>query len=189
VDWCRFNPVLHAAGIRTKVDSHVVSVDVHITDLEALIQAAHSLGLVFNHGQDTYRWFGHYMGEAGRQQNVAREFLRTICNTTVGEHAPECDCGTHRWRAARWTAGLALRLAMRDVDVCTRWDCLAPLRWGYVAFIVAAALGGLAFVRAALMSAAAAPPPPPDSTAAFLAGMAAASAAIRKKATAAAVDE
>ena len=44
--------------------SHVAIVDVEITNLDWLAQAAKSLGLEFCAGQQTYRWFGRYAGDS-----------------------------------------------------------------------------------------------------------------------------
>jgi len=62
VDLCRFNPVLLHVGC-TVVNSHVVSVDVCIRDLEALKAAADACGLEFRQDQRTYHWFGKHVGD------------------------------------------------------------------------------------------------------------------------------
>lgn len=43
--------------------SHVTSIDVEITDLEALAQACDQLDLELVQGQATYRWFGRSVGD------------------------------------------------------------------------------------------------------------------------------
>ena len=43
--------------------SHVATVDVHITDLQALKLACEQLGLQFMEGQQTFRWYGRHVGD------------------------------------------------------------------------------------------------------------------------------
>ncbi len=43
--------------------SHVATVDVHITDLEALRAACEQLGLEFLEGKQTFHWFGEHIGD------------------------------------------------------------------------------------------------------------------------------
>jgi hypothetical protein len=43
--------------------SHVATVDVHITDLEALRAACEQLGLEFVEGKRTFQWFGEHIGD------------------------------------------------------------------------------------------------------------------------------
>jgi hypothetical protein len=43
--------------------SHVVSISLEISDLEALAAAAKSLGLELARGQTTYRWYGRSVGD------------------------------------------------------------------------------------------------------------------------------
>ncbi len=43
--------------------SHVASVDLQVTDLEALKSACKELGLTFMEGQTTYKWFGRWMND------------------------------------------------------------------------------------------------------------------------------
>lgn len=43
--------------------SHVATIDLHITDLGALEQAAKRLGFELMHGQTTYKWFGQHVGD------------------------------------------------------------------------------------------------------------------------------
>lgn len=43
--------------------SHVVKVELHITDLDALAKAAEMLGLEFKEGQKTFAWFGQHVGD------------------------------------------------------------------------------------------------------------------------------
>jgi len=42
--------------------SHVVSVDVQLTDLDAIAKAADACGLIFSKSS-TYKWFGRHMGD------------------------------------------------------------------------------------------------------------------------------
>lgn len=59
---CRFGPVFMRLG-PIRVTSHVAELDIRVTDLAALADAAQRLGLEFRWGQQTYRWFGHYVGD------------------------------------------------------------------------------------------------------------------------------
>ena len=43
--------------------SHVAIVDVEIKDLTALARACENLGLKFNEGQKTYKWYGRSVGD------------------------------------------------------------------------------------------------------------------------------
>jgi hypothetical protein len=43
--------------------SHVATVDVHITNLDALKRACENLGLEFREGQKTYKWYGRHVGD------------------------------------------------------------------------------------------------------------------------------
>jgi len=43
--------------------SHVAIVDIEIKDLEALSRACETLGLKFNQGQKTYKWYGRSVGD------------------------------------------------------------------------------------------------------------------------------
>lgn len=43
--------------------SHVVSISVKLTDLEAIKATCKELGLVFKQSQKTYRWYGHSVGD------------------------------------------------------------------------------------------------------------------------------
>lgn len=43
--------------------SHVAIVDIEIKDFAALARACENLGLVFNEGQKTYRWYGRSVGD------------------------------------------------------------------------------------------------------------------------------
>ena len=43
--------------------SHVAVVDIEIKDLNALARACENLGLVFNEGQKTYKWYGSSVGD------------------------------------------------------------------------------------------------------------------------------
>jgi hypothetical protein len=42
--------------------SHIATVDVHVTDLAALKAACAELGIEFREGQQTFRWYGAYLG-------------------------------------------------------------------------------------------------------------------------------
>ncbi|MEK6833176.1 MAG: hypothetical protein AABY32_03945 [Nanoarchaeota archaeon] len=43
--------------------SHVVTIDVHIKDLESLQKACEEIGLDFMEGQKTFKWFGRHIGD------------------------------------------------------------------------------------------------------------------------------
>lgn len=43
--------------------SHVATVDVHITNLDALKKACKNIGLEFREGQKTYKWYGQHVGD------------------------------------------------------------------------------------------------------------------------------
>src|SRR6266446_5904173 len=43
--------------------SHVAEIDMEIKDLDALKAAAQDLGLEFCEGQQTYKWYGHSVGD------------------------------------------------------------------------------------------------------------------------------
>ena len=43
--------------------SHVAIVDIEIKDFDALARACENLGLKFNEGQKTYRWYGRSVGD------------------------------------------------------------------------------------------------------------------------------
>lgn len=43
--------------------SHVATVDVHVTDLDALKAACEQLGLIFVEGATTFTWFGYSVGD------------------------------------------------------------------------------------------------------------------------------
>jgi hypothetical protein len=43
--------------------SHVATIDLAVTDLDALEAAANKLGLEMIRGQKTYRWWGHSVGD------------------------------------------------------------------------------------------------------------------------------
>ncbi len=61
-DFCRFNPIFSALGNEGEVNSHVVTVNVKITDLDALRAAAEHCGLTFSKA-DTYTWYGRHVGD------------------------------------------------------------------------------------------------------------------------------
>jgi hypothetical protein len=44
--------------------SHVATVDVKITDLNAIKKACEKLGFAFKEGQKTYRWFGQWVDDS-----------------------------------------------------------------------------------------------------------------------------
>lgn len=44
--------------------SHVAKIELEIQDLETLKQACHRLNLEFWENQQTYRWYGRYVGDA-----------------------------------------------------------------------------------------------------------------------------
>lgn len=50
--------------------SHVTTIKVKIKSLEALKLACQRLGLEFREGQQTYRWFGHYMGDSQLPEGI-----------------------------------------------------------------------------------------------------------------------
>lgn len=43
--------------------SHVATIDLHVKDLEALVEAAKLLGMELKTGQTTYRWWGRSVGD------------------------------------------------------------------------------------------------------------------------------
>lgn len=53
--------------------SHLVSVDVEFKDLDALRQAAESIGLEFKEGQTTHRWYGEWVGDTKPPEWLPRE--------------------------------------------------------------------------------------------------------------------
>ncbi len=62
VVWCR------EERARIQIDneptmSHVVSIAVELTDLEAIKATCKELGLTFKQGQQTYRWYGYSAGD------------------------------------------------------------------------------------------------------------------------------
>lgn len=72
--------------------SHVATVDVHITDLDALKAACQQIGLEFREGQQTFRWYGRHVGdyplpEGFTQQDMGRceHALRLPGNTQAYE--------------------------------------------------------------------------------------------------------
>lgn len=72
--WCRFRKILDAMG-PVRVDSHVATIDCEIRDLDALEIACRRLGLEFRHGQQTYRWFGEFVGDAPLPKGMTAEDL------------------------------------------------------------------------------------------------------------------
>jgi hypothetical protein len=54
--------------------SHVTKMNLIITNLDALKQAAGELGLYFRE-QDTYRWYGHFVGDYPLPAGFAKEDL------------------------------------------------------------------------------------------------------------------
>ena len=61
-DLCRFNPLFSAIGHSPEVNSHVVTVKVQITNLDALRAAAEYCGLEMTKAE-TYRWYGRHVGD------------------------------------------------------------------------------------------------------------------------------
>ena len=55
--------------------SHVATIDVHITDLTALEQAAKRLGLELVRDQKTYRWWGHSVGDYPLPEGFGKDDL------------------------------------------------------------------------------------------------------------------
>lgn len=73
VDLCKFNPVFAALG-NTVVNSHVVSVNVEITNLEALAKAAKYCGLEMSQAE-TYKWYGRHVGDYPLPKGFTRDEL------------------------------------------------------------------------------------------------------------------
>jgi hypothetical protein len=61
VDLCRFMALIASIG-PSKVNSHLVKVDVEIRDLEALRRAGKTLGMTLTESK-TYRWWGRSVGD------------------------------------------------------------------------------------------------------------------------------
>ncbi len=55
--------------------SHIVTIKTQFRSLEAIKAAAERLGGTFHEGQQTYVWFGQYMGDYPLPAGVAREDL------------------------------------------------------------------------------------------------------------------
>lgn len=56
--------------------SHVTTVDsIPITDLDALARAAATLGLELRRGQEAYKWYGRYVGDAPLPTGFTKEEL------------------------------------------------------------------------------------------------------------------
>ena len=56
--------------------SHVVTItDVEVLDLDAMKLAAGDCGLTFREGQQTYRWYGHWVGDYPLPVGVQKEDL------------------------------------------------------------------------------------------------------------------
>jgi len=75
-DLCRFNPLFAALGNESEVNSHVVTVNVKITDIDALRKAAEYCGLEF-HEAKTYKWYGRHVGDYPLPQGVSKSELGT----------------------------------------------------------------------------------------------------------------
>lgn len=80
--WCRFRAVTDKLG-PVKVDSHVAKIDLEIRDLEALTMAAERLGLRFNRGQTSYRWYGRSVGDYPLPEGFTEADLGK-CNHAIG---------------------------------------------------------------------------------------------------------
>lgn len=72
--------------------SHVATVDLEIRDLDALAEAAKRIGLELVRGQQTYRWWGHSVGDYAMPEGFTEDDLGKCQHALVVEGA---DAGTY----------------------------------------------------------------------------------------------
>ena len=93
--------------------SHVATVDVNITDLDALQAACNRLGLELRRGQQTYKWFGHSVGDYPIPQGFTAEDLGKCEHAiVVPGHEDAYDIGVIKRRDGR-------------PGFCLQWDFFA----------------------------------------------------------------
>jgi hypothetical protein len=56
--------------------SHVATIDVHVTSLEALKRACNHLGLQLRLGQKTYTWFGRWINDYGQNDAAYKHGIK-----------------------------------------------------------------------------------------------------------------
>ena len=81
-DACRFSAVFSQLG-PTFVHSHIVDIKIEVRDLDALETAAVALGLQFRRSQETYRWYGRYVGDSSLPEGITADQLGK-CNHALG---------------------------------------------------------------------------------------------------------
>lgn len=90
--------------------SHVATIELEVKDLEALAEAARRLGLELIRGQQTYRWFGHSVGDypyplpqGFTEQDLGHceHAIRIPKNDQIPEHKQPYEVGVVRRRDGR----------------------------------------------------------------------------------------
>lgn len=67
--------------------SHISKMELEITSLADLKQACQRLGMTFIDNQKTYKWYGHWVGDAPLPEGITTEELG-LCSHAI--KVPEC---------------------------------------------------------------------------------------------------
>jgi len=123
---CRFQEIFTRLG-PVIVTSHVARVDTKIIDLDALAAACQRLGLEFKRGQQSYRWYGSYVGDTpmppGMTEADLGKCVHAIAVPGFDHVNRENNCyinpKTGQWQNAPYEVGLILNA---DGSYSFAWD-------------------------------------------------------------------
>lgn len=83
--------------------SHVATIDLHITDLDALELACKSLGLELIRGKTEYKWYGRHVGDYPLPAGFSKDELGKC------EHAIRVSSGTASQNSNAYEVGVCKR--------------------------------------------------------------------------------
>ena len=90
--------------------SHVVEVDLHVMDLDALKEACQELGLTFLENQKTYQWYGHWVND----YHAADAAYRTHTLDGKCEHAIRHKAGEYEIGVVKSVSGTGYDLLLDE---------------------------------------------------------------------------
>ena len=68
--------------------SHISKIEVRIDDLDALKAACRRLGFQFSKGQNTYKWYGRWVGDSPLPEGISKEELGKCDHAII---VPDCE--------------------------------------------------------------------------------------------------